>query len=243
MSTTPILFDPLLSLAADVVDDLESNRIANENRLRQLTRTEPDEDGEMRGFGLDVTNPNVARLSAIVDSMREMEHAATLNLQRAMKAHALGPWVQETRGVGLKQAARLLACIGDPYWNTLHERPRTVSELWSYCGMAVTPEGNGPRRRKGMKVNWNPDARMRVRMIAESIVKAGGPYRLVYDERKADTEGRVHAVECPQCVGSSKVGEPWRPGHRHADALRVVGKEVLKDMWLEARRIHQEREG
>lgn len=237
-----LLFDPILALTAEVVDDCERNRIANENRYRQLTRTEADADGEQRGFGLDESNPAVKRLSTLVDQMTDMEHQATLNLQRAMRAHPLGEWVKATKGVGEKQAARLLATIGDPYWNTLHERPRTVSELWAYCGLSVTPEGQGPRRRKGQRVNWNPDARMRIRMISESICKAGGPYRLVYDERKADTEGRVHVAECPQCVGSSHPGDPWRPGHRHADALRIVSKEVLKDLWVESRRLHAEHE-
>lgn len=233
-----LLFDPVLALSAEVVDDCERTRIANENRLRQLTRTEPDEDGQVRGFGLDASHPSVARLSKMVDQMRDMEHQATLGLQKAMRDHPLGEWVKGSKGVGEKQAARLLATIGDPYWNTLHERPRTVSELWAYCGLDVRG-GQGPRRKKGERMNWNPDARMRIRMISESIVKAGGPYRLVYDERKADTEGRVHVAQCPQCLGSSEVGQPWRPGHRHADALRIVSKEVLKDLWLEARALHE----
>lgn len=236
------LFDPLLSLNADVVDDLERTRIANENRLRQMTRTGEDKDGEERGFGLDQSNPHVARLTLIVEQMGQMEHQAVLNLQRAMREHPLGPWVKAQRGIGEKQAARLLAAIGDPYWNTLHDRPRTVSELWAYCGMDVR-SGQGPRRRKGQTCNWSQDARMRVRMISESIVKAGGPYREVYDTRKDATEGRVHVAECPQCVGSSKPGDPWRDGHRHADALRVVSKTILKDLWIEAKRLHTETPG
>ena len=28
--------------------------------------------------------------------------------------------------------------------------------------------------------------------------------------------------------------------HKHADALRVSAKEILKDLWLESRRIHEE---
>lgn len=233
------LFDPTLQMAAESVDDLERVRIAGENRLRQLTRTETDTDGEERGFGLTLDHPAVRRQADIVAGLQATEHQAVLALQRTMKAHPLGPWVKAQRGIGEKQAARLLAAIGDPYWNTLYDRPRTVSELWAYCGYDVR-DGQGARRRKGERSNWSQDARMRARMIAESIVKAGGPYRVVYDERKAVTEGRVHVAECPQCVGSSHPGEPWRDGHRHADALRVVSKTVLKDLWMEARRLHHE---
>src|SRR5882762_1062939 len=46
------LHDPMLGLMSDILDDLENTRIANENRLRQLTRTGEDSDGNERGFGL-----------------------------------------------------------------------------------------------------------------------------------------------------------------------------------------------
>ena len=137
MSPTPGLADPLLALAADILDDLERVRISNENRLRQLTRDQADSDGIERGFGLDATHPDVARLAALVQMLGDAEHQATLNLQRIMRKHPLGPWVRNTKGIGEKQGARLIAAIGDPYWNTLHDRPRTVSELWAYCGYHV----------------------------------------------------------------------------------------------------------
>lgn len=127
----------ILTILSDALDDLERTRIANENRLRQLTRTEPDKDGEERGFGLSLEHPSVARLSAIVDSMLELEKEATGNLQKAMKAHPLGPWVARTKGVGEKQGARLISILRDPYWNDLYDRPRLVSELWAYCGLHV----------------------------------------------------------------------------------------------------------
>lgn len=132
-----LLADPLLALAADVLDDLEKVRVANENRLRQLTRTEADADGQERGFGLDESHPDVARLAALVALLGEAEHKAELNLARLMRRHPLGPWVGAQKGIGDKQAARLLAAISDPYFNDLHDRPRTVSELWAFCGFHV----------------------------------------------------------------------------------------------------------
>lgn len=75
----------------------------------------------------------------MVEALGKLEHQATLNLQRAVRKHPLGPWMKATVGVGEKQGARLLAAIGDPYWNTLYDRPRTVSELWAYCGLHVHP--------------------------------------------------------------------------------------------------------
>ncbi len=56
-----------------------------------------------------------------------------------MRAHPLGPFVARSKGVGEKQAARLLAAIGDPYINVNTQKPRTVSQLWAYCGLHTLP--------------------------------------------------------------------------------------------------------
>ncbi|MDO5535355.1 MAG: hypothetical protein Q4F65_11980 [Propionibacteriaceae bacterium] len=135
------LADPTLALAADVLDDLERVKIANQNRLRSLTRDSEDSDGEVRGFGLSPDHPDVARLAALVQMLEKAEHDAVLNLQRAMRKHPLGPWVKAQRGVGEKQAARLLATIGDPCINGATGQYRTVSQLWAYCGLHVLPAG------------------------------------------------------------------------------------------------------
>lgn len=317
-ASAPVLADPLLALAADVLDDLQRVRIANENRLRQLTRDETDKDGEERGFGLTVDHPDVARLSALVDALIRAEHDATLNLQRMVRKHPLGPWIKAARGVGEKQGARLLAAIGDPYWNDLHNRPRTVSELWKYCGYHVLrpPGGQLPRDtqgstaagvptsahhptsdihiigaggtqslidqstsdnqvclvdgdltgsdpgqmrhaahsilvgvaatpKRGQRANWSAAAKMRAYLIAGSIVKAGGPYREVYDQGRVKYADAVHRVECKRCGPSgtpAPVGSPLSAGHQHARALRLVSKAVLRDLWREAKRIHDETE-
>jgi hypothetical protein len=251
------MYDPLLGLSADILSDLESVRIMNENRLRQLTRSTEDSDGNVRGFGLTEEHPDVARLAAMVDTLNALEHEATLNLQRTMRRNLLGPWVKAQRGIGEKQAARLLAAIRDPYWNDLHDRPRTVSELWAFCGYHTLPVSQSTsgtqsgcaggayniaaRRTKGQKSNWSSEAKMRAYLISESVVKAGGPWRDVYDARKAATESRLHGAPCVRCGPSGKPAQPgseWSKGHRHADALRILSKEILKGLWTEARRLH-----
>jgi hypothetical protein len=314
------LLDPALSLAADVLDDIERVRIANENRLRQLTRSAEDVDGETRGFGLDDTHPDVARLAAIVDTLRKVDHDSTLQLQRQMRRHPLGGWMRAQKGIGEKQGARLLAAVGDPYirpeivrgdGTVLPAGPRTVSALWAYAGLhtlpvdgqttvaiqgthavdgADFPAGHTPcdvqthaagrdqttarhpdqgrldtqhesvrvaaRRQRGQKSNWSTKAKMRAYLIAESCGKqlrkpctAGehaeacecSPYRLLYERRKAATAGRVHAAACVRCGPSGRPaqpGSPWNDGHRHADALRIVAKAVLKDLWRQAKLVH-----
>lgn len=251
----PILADPVLGLFADVVDDLESVRVANANRLRQLT------DMGDRGHGMSIKHPEVKRLSDLVDVLAASEHQAVLALQRSMRNHPLGSWVKATAGVGEKQAARLIATIRDPYWNDLHNRPRTVSELWAYCGLHVlhpdchmaseahtgdqapNAAGVAPKHQRGQKSNWNNLARQRVWLIAESCVKVTqSPYRSVYDAGRAKYAESVHPAPCVRCGPKGKpadTGTPLSAGHQHARAMRLMCKEILRDLWREAQRIHE----
>jgi len=257
-----------LAAAADTLDDIEKMRIACENRLRQFTRAagEPDADGRKRGFGWDLRSPAVAALATLVAGMkcdstvvREalgderppkrkgccLEHDAERNLTRALRGHPLGPWVKTRKGIGEKQGGRLIGAIGDPYarpalllkdgsWDPA--RPRTVSELWAYCGLKP-----GQKRKRGERANWSAAAKMRAFNVAGSMLKAGN--REVYDKRKARTEGALHKDECVRCGPKGKPAQPgslWSNAHRHADALRIVSKEVLKGLRNEAKRIHLE---
>jgi hypothetical protein len=272
-----LLFDPALALAADILDDIETVWVANANRLRILTLDAADSDGEYRGFGLDERHPDVARLAAMVDTLDALVRDATRNLEKIVRRHPLHPWIKAQKGLGDKQTARLLAAIGDPFWNTLHDRPRTVSELWAYCGFHVLPAGQGacdthrstasrvpagaadpdhghgdahgfpvgvaPRRQRGQRANWNDDARKRAWLIATSIVKAGGPYREVYDATRDKYADATHAVPCIRCGpkgNPAAAGSPLSRAHIHARALRATAKAVLKDLWIEARRVHDE---
>ena len=237
-----------LGVTAATLDDVERTRISAENRLRSMTRDETDSDGIIRGLGLPTTplgesvHPEVNRVEEIVSHLIEIEKMAIKDVERSMRRHPLGPWVRSTIGIGDKQAARLLAAIGDPYWNTLHDRERTVSELWAYCGLHTVPaepdlskldEGEDPpkdaprvaaRRRRGVRANWSNTAKMRAYLIASSCIKhAKSPYRKVYDERR-DHTAQTHP--------------DWTAGHSHNDALRRVAKAVLKDLWIQARNLH-----
>lgn len=226
-----------LRFHVELLNDLEALRIATENRLRILTRSEEDKDGEVRGFGLAEDDPDVLLYSSIAAELAQIEQQSIKRVQKAVKKGPLATYVKQATGVGEKQAARLLATIGDPYWHVAEDRPRTVMELWAYCGYRPV-NGQAQRRTKGQKSNWNPDARMRARLIAESCIKTKGKYRDVYDEWRAKYADSVHNFDCPQC--HAKKGEPLKDGHKHARALRKVAKRVLADMWEAARDIHQQ---
>lgn len=246
------LRDPILGVLSDVLDDMEGVRIANMNRVRILIRNEPDADGEERGHGLSLDHPAVAKLQATVDVLMAGEKDAIANVQRAVRTHPLAHLQVGARGLGEKQFGRALATIGDPYWNDLHERPRTVSELWAYCGFDVR-NGAAPKRTRGQQSNWSENARKRIWVISEALMKGGRKaeddsrgeqdpqldrFRIVYDEAKLKYAESVHMVECVRCGPAGKpaqIGSPISDAHRHARALRLVSKALLKEMWLAAK--------
>lgn len=264
-----------IGLAAKNLDDAEQSRKAAGNRLSALLRPV-----DQMGYGLDVDHPLVQHQAGFVaallcdaGALKEvgwpkpakergkpccMEHGAIKALEKAVKANPLGPWIEQQKGVGLKQVGRLLGEISDPYWHNgyfdtgavdkdgspimkAYDRPRTVSELWSYCGMGVV-NGEAPRHMKGRQGNWNDAARMRLWNIAGACLKAQGPYAEIYYATREHYADAVHDRECRRCGPSGKPAQPGSPlslGHQHARALRKVGKEVLKDLWREAKRIHE----
>jgi hypothetical protein len=71
----------------------------------------------------------------------------------------------------------------------LEPRPHSgVRSLWHWAGLAVCADGRAPRKRKGMKCDWEPQARastMQPGGLAEQIVRSSVPhYSDVYRETK-----------------------------------------------------------
>lgn len=247
MTTVPragLLYDPLLLVLATQLDDLETTRIATSNRLYQLTNNQPDKDEKFRGLGYAEDHPDVLKVSVVKDQIIAVEKLAISQLEKHMAGTIWANWQENSHGVGEKTLARLLAATGDPYWNTLYQRPRTVSELWRYCGYDVV-DGQSRKRRKGEQAKWSFEARKRGRVVASSVEKQSyGKYREVYNERRKVDEDAVHLYRCPQCVHGGKASEPGTPlkkGHQQARALRAVAKTVLQDLWIEARGYYAER--
>ncbi len=233
--------DALLLILADALDDLERIRIATENRLRSLIAVPLNDDDSAKNLG---GTREARTMQHVAETLADLERRAILDLERAMRAHSLGPWVKRTVGVGEKQGARLLAAIGDPAARAM------PSQLWQYCG-----HGAPSKLHKGVKTFWNPTAKMRLHLVAESCMKhRTSPYRAVYDEAREAAKGNLHTAVCmnqiPPVAGKPNgsngcgtranpelgaIGSPWRDGHKHNHALRMVGKAILKDLWLEAR--------
>lgn len=235
----------ILNAQTAQIDDLEKLRISLANRKRILVTPvdELDKDGIARGFGIPYDDVELlGPIDAVLSGTAELEKIAIKAVEKYMKNSPWAEWLNRTqqKGVGAKQFARLLGAIGDPYWHTAEDRPRLVSELWSYSGFSVV-EGQAPRRKRGEKSNWSEDARKRTWLISSSCVKSGGYYRGVYDKAKLRYADAVHEYECIRCGPSGKpaqISTPISDGHRHARALRATSKQILLNAWLYSRHLH-----
>lgn len=233
-SPARVLLDTIKTLG-ELLDDLESVRIANSNRIAALERDYGDA---------------LPHLDVIQKQAATTEHLAHLELVRAWRKHPLAPWAKSIAGLGEKSVARLVAIIGEPSVKQTGE-PRTVAELRAYCG-----HGDPARRRaKGMTQEelfrlGNPRAKTQVWLIATGFVKQNGepdslgrerprsPYRDVYEEARERYADRLHEAPCVRCGPSGHPalpGSPWSDAHKHAAALRFVGKRFLLDLWEASR--------
>jgi hypothetical protein len=251
----------VLSIMARQVDDLEAMRESIRSRVRQLTNSTLDKDEQQRGLGIPVDAPQVVQLIEQADAIHALEKTAVRQLEFHLRNSMWGPWQKQAKGVGEKQLARLLGVLIDPAWNSNEGRYRTVDELFVYCGYSSVPvsgqvnrnaqncsTADGPRvapsHCKGVQSKWSSEARMRAHLIAEKCMmqRDGNKYRDVYVAGKVKYKDAVHVAPCQQCAGKGKtphpVGSPLRDGHIHARALRLVAKEILKDLWRESRRLH-----
>lgn len=159
-------------------------------------------------------------------------------------------WVKASRGIGEPAIARLLGHIGDPrialpkHWEGTGANrhlvddpphPRTLAQLWQYCGHGAPGRPTRGMTAEALAALGSPTAKSIVWNIAVAAMKTSGPYRDVYDNARALYADKLHTAECVRCGPSGKpkpIGSPWNLGHQHAAALRKVGKEVLRDLWI-----------
>lgn len=238
-----------LRIWAEMFHDAQKTRIAAHNRA------------ERGGVSADI-------YTAYTEATENAEHVCKLALARTYRRvvpSQIIAWQKDERGIGEPLLARLLGHLGDPYiatpyrWTVqapeghecggtcgadrhlvaLEPFARTVGQLWAYCGV-----GDHTRKRRRLMdadealAAGKPLVKSLVYLLAVACVKqrAGSRYRDAYDAGRERYADRIHAEACPPC--HAKPEQPWKPGHQHAAAVRLVGKEILRDLWLAAREAH-----
>lgn len=128
-------------------------------------------------------------------------------------------------------------CKPDSKRHLIHGEPylRTKSQLLQYCGHGAPKRIPKGASQEELLWNGNPNAKKFTFMISESLMKQKAnpsKYRLLYEELRE--EKLHHLTECVRCGPSGKPAQPGSPlsdKHSHMRALRLVGKQFLRDLY------------
>lgn len=171
----------------------------------------------------------IAVVAQAIEPMQAARHATELEMKKLAKKLPVYPWAKGVHGLGDLGLAVIIAEAGD-----LAKYPKK-GHLWKRLGLAVH-EGKAYSTWRGIKggltaeqwteAGYSPRRRAEVfAVISEPLFRAqsvvGGPYRGIYDRRREAT-AIAHA--------------DWTKARSHMDALRVMTKYLIRDLWVAWRR-------
>ena len=152
-----------------------------------------------------------------LESQRKVyEKGLTLLGKRLPIAHM----ADRIRGINTLTLATITGECGD-----LSAYEKGVAGIWKRAGLAVI-DGERQRKKSDKELalihGYSPSRRSVFWNIGDALLKSqgkeetAGPYRLIYDTRKAYERPRVDS-----------------DGHAHNRAMRHMTKRLLKDLWRE----------
>jgi hypothetical protein len=157
-----------------------------------------------------------------------MLHDTEKNLAKRLdtwsKLHLLrSTYLTQIQGIGPIFSSALIA------WLQPISRFDNISKLWKYCGLAPDQ-----KRRKGVKLGYNPHLKTLMWKIASSFEKqkaAKSAYRRLYDEKKKYLAIRPDLKDAiDKKVKGAKL-------HVQLLTLRFIAKRFLADTWVAWRRL------
>lgn len=226
-----------LTQAGRIYWGLQRTRIQIGNRVKALERMAAKLGGEI--------DPAILApfTDVVLPALEKTEEALAHKIEGLMRHHPIAPWVQQPSGVGLFRVGLLLGLTGP-----LDQFPNPA-KLWKYVGMHVT-DGHAARRERGVNFTktdeeagvvgtaYSPDGRALCWNIGAGIVRTGhGPYRAVYDAKKAEylLKERTGPSECPfGQTHKDRGGVLTKCGLAHLEqaARRYATKRYLRDLWV-----------
>lgn len=160
--------------------------------------------------------------------LEKARHEIELGIARTARRLPVFEWVHGVRGFGEKTLGVLIGETGNL---TNYPKP---DKLWKRLGLAPHDgKAYSTWRREGgltaedwIAARYAPRRRAEVySCLSEPLFRSQtpvmGPYRLVYDARRART---------------AETHPDWTKAHSHADALRIMTKRAVSDLWSEWRR-------
>jgi hypothetical protein len=177
--------------------------------------------------GLEAVADAIRPVVMAYQSARDQFDSHVSTLEKLMIAElaklSVAAWCKTVRGFGAGVA--LVRIIGETGDLSNYANP---AKVWKRLGLAPhNGKAYSEWRKKGgltgqewVEAGYKPSRRSSIHVVGDTLLKGnkGGKYRAKYDARKAHT-----AATHPD----------WTKGHQHADALRVMEKELVKDLWKE----------
>lgn len=203
----PTTEDSEIKAMVDLYYDLQKTRISMGNRL----------DAIKRGVSNESEN-DYTRIDKIFHDAEHLEKELIPIFELFTRGKHGMKWLSKIRGIGPVLSAAIIAIYGDCGGF------ETVSKLWAWSGLAVV-DGHAPRRHKGQRDQWNPEAKVLAWKIGKSFAwQRGNYYSDFYRNAKLEYAKRADLTQ----------GKGWK-GHIDAMARRKTVKLFLSHWWVQAR--------
>lgn len=176
----------------------------------------------------DIVTPTTIALDASRAPLVTQRKFYEREMQKAAKAIPVWPWAQAVRGFGALGLSQVIAECGD-----LNNYP-SPAHVWKRMGVGRGHKDKaGPGGDETFYFGRSPVRRAILYCIGDCLIKAGGPLKTVYDERK------VYEATKPACRRQFKTGgecfdektQTCRKAHLHNRAKRYMEKRLLRDLW------------
>lgn len=219
--------------------DLQKERISAGNRVAAMQR-----DG--------IHPDHLARAAVIVAGLEQIERTIEADIRAVIRKHPLAPWITAQRGIGLATFANLLGVAGPL------DRFETVSKLWKYLGLHVTPDGTAPKRKAGESwthtdckhehlttckptctTNHHPNCALGVPGTAYSPKGRTVCYMLGEAIVKVGGDGPYRRAYDAKKAYYEAQRPDWPQIRRHKAAMRYAVKCFIRDLWVEWHRHFQ----
>jgi hypothetical protein len=234
-------------LAAELYGDFQDVRISTANKLRFMLKNKADIEEEVSDKDLKdrmitlLKNKEIDRETYnnyeiyfdLFEETKEFEKLCKRIMQKGIKTHPVYiKFLLKIRGIGPVFSANLIKEFGDC------SQYETVSKLWAHTGNHVV-NGKAPRRRKGKKINFDPDLRQLTWKISRNLMMQNkGFYRKEYEREVKKQRKKTYEPG----ILHKKYKNSYEPAatklsknHAKNRALRKIRKIFLDHYWHVAR--------
>lgn len=186
-------------------------------------------------------DPVIAKLVLTTDQARapfdELRKENEKAMARLAQSLPVWPWIESVKGVGALGLATIVGEAGD-----LARYP-TPAKLWKRLGYAPYDGHAGstwkreswrPRSLNAIEwtdVGFNPERYALMEQISESLFKAQWIGAAKTEDGQGRPDGPYGAVYAARRARTAETHPEWTPKHAQMDALRVMMKRFLLDLW------------